>query len=91
MYPYNETENERKKAEEETQLMRNAQRFARMLSRNGQAEEELAVYIEYAWGESSQQMEADLGTLEKYTKAASHVNWLINAWSANRWEKRKVI
>ena len=61
---YHESEEERKSAQAEDLKMRNAQRYARMLARLGESEDELAIYIEYAWTESDENLQDDLETME---------------------------
>tara|TARA_R110000787_G_scaffold39903_4_gene99615 strand:+ start:2348 stop:2650 length:303 start_codon:yes stop_codon:yes gene_type:complete len=86
---YNETEEEKKKSEEEILIMRGAQRYAKMMMRNGEAEDELAVFVEYAWVECEHVKKHDRAILEYNTKIMSTINHKLNEWGFHRWKKRE--
>jgi len=85
---YHESEEEKKSAQAEDHKMRNAQRYARMLARLGESEDELAIYIEYAWTESEENMQDDLETMERYINISQKINTKINDWGWKRFGKR---
>jgi|TARA_R110002126_G_scaffold8027_1_gene38529 predicted metal-dependent HD superfamily phosphohydrolase len=68
--------------------MKLAQRYARMLAKHGRAEEELAIYIEYAWVETPEYMRDDLRLLDKWWEKSKIINAEIGAWARNRYGKR---
>jgi hypothetical protein len=87
-YIYNETEEEKKKSLEDEERMKNARRFARMLTRVGESEEELAGYIEYAWAESPETMGDDIVRMRKNIRLTARINEKINEWGWKRFGER---
>jgi hypothetical protein len=85
---YHESEEERKSAQTEDLKMRNAQRYAKMLTRLGENEDELAIYIEYAWTEAPACMADDIKTMERYVTISQRINAKINDWGWKRFGKR---
>ena len=83
-----ETEAERSQNLMDEERMKNAQRFAKMLSKQGRAEEELAIYIEYAWVETPDYMRDDIRILEKWRAKAATIHGDINTWARKRYGKR---
>lgn len=53
-------------AEQEEEMENNACKFAEMLMRDGQGEEELAYYIQRTWQENPNCMEHDIKTMKNH-------------------------
>jgi len=68
--------------------MKLAQRYARMLTKQGRAEDELAIYLEYAWVETPEYMRDDLRQLEKWRAKSTIIYAELNAWMRNKYGKR---
>jgi|TARA_R110000803_G_scaffold41502_1_gene89213 hypothetical protein len=88
---YNETEDEKKVSEAEIVMMRSAQRYSKMMLRNGEAEAELAIFIEYAWAECDQVKKHDMAILDHNSKLISSINHKLNEWGYFRWKKREIV
>lgn len=85
---YHENEEERKQAQAEDTRMRDAQRYSKMLTRLGESENELAIYIEYAWTESEEYMKDDLKTMTRYSYISQKINEKINDWGWKRFGQK---
>ena len=83
-----ETESEKAQNLIDEERMKLAQRYARMLNKQGRAEDELAIYLEYAWVETPEYMRDDLRQLEKWRAKSLIIYAELNAWMRNRYGKR---
>tara|TARA_R110002096_G_scaffold188583_1_gene368530 strand:+ start:220 stop:489 length:270 start_codon:yes stop_codon:yes gene_type:complete len=83
-----ETQKEKAQNTIDEERMKSAQKYARMLNKQGRAEEELAVYIEYAWVETPEFMKEDIRILDKWREKSAIIHAEINAWMRNRYGKR---
>tara|TARA_R110000824_G_scaffold120496_1_gene275942 strand:+ start:229 stop:498 length:270 start_codon:yes stop_codon:yes gene_type:complete len=83
-----ETESEKAQNLIDEERMKLAQRYARMLNKQGRAEDELAIYLEYAWVETPEYMRDDLRQLEKWRAKSIIIYAELNAWMRNRYGKR---
>lgn len=83
-----ETESEKAQNLIDEERMKLAQRYARMLTKQGRAEDELAIYLEYAWVETPEYMRDDLRQLEKWRAKSTIIYAELNAWMRNKYGKR---
>tara|TARA_R110000822_G_scaffold61115_2_gene151529 strand:- start:258 stop:527 length:270 start_codon:yes stop_codon:yes gene_type:complete len=83
-----ETESEKAQNLIDEERMKLAQRYARMLNKQGRAEDELAIYLEYAWVETPEYMRDDLRQLEKWRAKSIIIYAELNAWMRNKYGKR---